>query len=91
MATEISLPQPDTVVTNKYLLCKAISALKLLPTDNGNAVADSLVHLPSGVELHGFGECLDARSLLVRLADCFYVVFREDLERAQMRSQAGGA
>jgi hypothetical protein len=91
MATEISLPTPDRAVTNKYLLCREISALKLLPTDNGTAVAGSLVHLPSGVELHGFGECFDARSLLVRFADSFYVVFQEDLDRAQMRSQAEGA
>jgi hypothetical protein len=61
---------------------KELSALKLLRRDNGNAVADVL-DLPSGAELQGFGHFFDTRSLLVAFDGFFYVVFQEDLHRAQ--------
>lgn len=87
MTTEISLPQ-DLIVSNRYVLSKDISALKLITTGNGRAVSASFVQLPSGGEVHGFGQCFDARSLLVRFDGQFYVVFEQDLDSAELLASA---
>lgn len=78
MPSEIVLPQEPQVVY-QYVLSQEISALALIPTENGHAIAGSLIRLPPAAKLDGFGQFFDNRSVLVRFDGAFYIVFKQDL------------
>jgi hypothetical protein len=82
MAEEILLPE-HPVTVDRYALRKEIGALQLIASKNGRALAGSLIRLPGGAELDGFGVSFGTRSLLVRFDGCFYIVFQQDLDGAQ--------
>ena len=78
MPTGIALP-PNLQVVFQYVLSHEISALALIASDDGHAVAGSLTHLPTHAKLDGFGKFFDERSLLVRFNGELYLVFKQDL------------
>jgi hypothetical protein len=78
----IRLPS-DSIHGHPSLLQQEIPALQLMATENGHARWGPMTRLPRGAELHEFGKGFDDQTVLVRVADSFYIVFAEDLASAQ--------
>ena len=60
-----------------------VPALQLIPAEDGRVRWGPLVRLSKGTELHDFGKAFDNRTLRVRVDGHFYIVFSQDLDKAQ--------
>ena len=64
-----------------YTLPRNISAIQILPSDQGDhAKLGLLTQLPEGAEVHVGGPGFDDRTVRVRSGASMYFVFLEDLE-----------
>ena len=83
MSTEsIHLPQ-EAINGQLSLIEQEIPALQLMETENGKARWGPMTRLPRGAELQEFGKGFDDRTILVRVAGFFYIVFAADLAAAR--------
>jgi hypothetical protein len=83
MATDVLDIPENLFAENKYVLRDEIPALQLIAIDNGRARWGPMIRLPRGAELHDFGQGFDEQTMRVRYDGCFYIIFQEDLEKAQ--------
>ena len=69
--------------TRIHVLRGDVPALQVIAAEDGRIRWGPLVRLGKGTELHDFGKFFDYRTLRVRVDGCFYVVFQQDLDKAQ--------
>ncbi len=62
------------------ILPARISAIPVLGADDGGKQLGAITQLPRGAELQISGEGFNDGTVEVRCQDCFYFVFRDDLE-----------
>jgi hypothetical protein len=79
-AFRMELPPPISV-ERAYTLPKSVSAIQILPTEDGERTRLGLItQLPAGAEIEIGGPGFSDRTVSVRCSGASYFVFLDDLE-----------
>ena len=80
MVLRMELPTPN-LPERAYALPKSVSAIQILPTEDGERTRLGLItQLPEGAEIEIGGPGFSDRTVSVRCAGASYFVFIDDLE-----------
>jgi hypothetical protein len=75
-----------------YTLHKSVSAIQILPTENGERTRLGLItQLPAGAEIEVDGAGFSDRTVTVRCSGAMYFVFLDDLEAVRKHVAAAHA
>ena len=69
-----------------YVLPRKISAIQIIPEENGRVRLGAIAQLPEGAEVAGCGEGFNERTTKVCWEGQFYYIFREDVEPVRSHS-----
>jgi hypothetical protein len=87
----MELPPPLSV-ERAYTLHKSVSAIQILPTDDGERTRLGLItQLPQGAEIEIAGPGFSDRTVRVRCSGASYFVFVDDLEAVKEHTEAAHA
>ena len=90
-ALQMELPTP-IFVERAYTLPKSVSAIQILPTEDGVRTRMGLItRLPAGAEIEVGGPGFSDRTVSVRCGGASYFVFLDDLEAFEMHAAAAHA
>jgi hypothetical protein len=79
--TDVVKITPHFPVEGSYTLSRNVSAIQILPPEQGNnSRLGLLTQLPEGAEVHFGGPGFNERTVRVRSGAATYFVFLEDLE-----------
>ena len=77
----MELPLPISLLEKAYTLPKSVSAIQILPTEDGERTRLGLItQLPEGAEIEIGGPGFSERTVSVRCFGASYFVFLDDLE-----------
>ena len=80
---------PPIPLERAYTLPKSVSAIQILPTEDGERTRLGLItQLPEGAEIEIGGPGFSDRTVSVRCSGASYFVFLDDLEAAAKKSMA---
>jgi hypothetical protein len=81
---KMELPRP-VYVERAYTLPKSVSAIQILPTEDGERTRLGLItQLPAGAEIEIGGPGFSDRTVCIRCFGASYFVFLDDLEAVKM-------
>jgi len=79
-----SMEFPPIPIEKAYTLPKSVSAIQILPTEDGERTRLGLItQLPEGAEIQIGGPGFSDRTVSVRCSGASYFVFLDDLEAAE--------
>ena len=85
----MEIPAPISSLERAYTLPKSVSAIQILPTENGERTRLGLItQLPAGAEIEISGPGFSDRTVSVRCGDASYFVFVDDLEATRKHQMA---
>ena len=73
-------PPEESIYQGSVFLANPISAIEILPRENGRPKLGPLSRLPAGAMLHICGEGFDARTAKVCVNGQYYFVFRQEID-----------
>ncbi len=86
MVTRMEFPPPISL-EKAYTLSKSVSAIQILPTEDGERTRLGLItRLPQGAEIEIGGPGFSDRTVSVRCSGASYFVFVEDLDIVNERA-----
>ena len=80
MNPEVLISNPSLPFDSAYTLSKNVSAIQILPEEDGRSRLGLLTQLPEGAEVHLGGPGFNDRTIRVRSGGASYFIFLEDLE-----------
>ncbi len=84
----MQIPHPISV-ERAYTLPKSVSAIQMLPNEDGERTKLGLItQLPAGAEIEIGGPGFSERTVSVRCCGAWYFVFLDDLEAVRMHAAA---
>jgi hypothetical protein len=88
---KLELPSPISL-ERAYTLPKSVSAIQILPTEDGELTRLGLItQLPEGAEIEIGGPGFSDRTVSVRCSGASYFVFLDDLEAVKMHATVAHA
>jgi hypothetical protein len=90
MNTDAFVIPDEPMVYETVRLSSSISAIELLPTENGRPRLGLLSRLPAGAMLQICGDGFDERTAKVCVSGQYYFVFLQEIESARVRTVVAG-